>query len=135
MKLSDFGLCKPLDSSSFPNLNEPDNATGRNIKSTLDDKQSNTSPAPRRTQQEQLQHWQKNRRMLAYSTVGTPDYIAPEIVNWRNHLKFPEEAKLSAEAKDLICRLLCNVEHRLGTKGAHEIKLQFKLLQNLVHGG
>ncbi|KAJ8506669.1 hypothetical protein OPV22_007555 [Ensete ventricosum] len=163
MKLSDFGLCKPLDSSSFPNLNEPDNATGRNIKSTLDDKQSNTSPAPRRTQQEQLQHWQKNRRMLAYSTVGTPDYIAPEvllkkgygmecdwwslgaimyemlvgyppfysedpmstcrkIVNWRNHLKFPEEAKLSAEAKDLICRLLCNVEHRLGTKGAHEIK-------------
>nr|CAD1831391.1 unnamed protein product [Ananas comosus var. bracteatus] len=44
------------------------------------------------------------------------------IVNWRNHLKFPEEAKLSPEAKDLISRLLCNVEQRLGTKGAHEIK-------------
>ncbi|KAJ0860314.1 putative protein kinase AGC-NDR family [Helianthus annuus] len=99
----------------------------------------------------------------AYSTVGTPDYIAPEvllkkgygmecdwwslgaimyemlvgyppfysdepmstcrkIVNWRTHLKFPEEAKLSPEAKDLICKLLCNVEKRLGTKGAHEIK-------------
>ncbi|XP_064963018.1 uncharacterized protein LOC135637094 isoform X2 [Musa acuminata AAA Group] len=163
MKLSDFGLCKPLDSSSFPNLNEPDYSTGRNVKHVLDDKRSNVSPAPRRTQQEQLQHWQKNRRMLAYSTVGTPDYIAPEvllkrgygmecdwwslgaimyemlvgyppfysedpmstcrkIVNWRNHLKFPEEAKLSPEAKDLISRLLCNVEHRLGTKGAHEIK-------------
>ncbi|XP_074576251.1 uncharacterized protein LOC141832760 [Curcuma longa] len=159
MKLSDFGLCKPLDSSSFPNLNEPEYRLGRN----LDDKPSSVSPAPRRTQQEQLQHWQKNRRMLAYSTVGTPDYIAPEvllkkgygmecdwwslgaimyemlvgyppfysedpmstcrkIVNWRNHLKFPEEAKLSPEAKDLISRLLCNVEHRLGTKGAHEIK-------------
>jgi serine/threonine kinase 38 len=38
-------------------------------------------------------------------------------------LKFPEEAKLSGEAKDLICRLLCNVERRLGTKGAHEIKV------------
>ncbi|KAL8210240.1 hypothetical protein R6Q57_006972 [Mikania cordata] len=103
------------------------------------------------------------QRMLAYSTVGTPDYIAPEvllkkgygmecdwwslgaimyemlvgyppfysdepmstcrkIVNWRTHLKFPEEAKLSPEAKDLICKLLCNVEKRLGTKGAHEIK-------------
>jgi len=101
--------------------------------------------------------------MLAYSTVGTPDYIAPEvllkkgygmecdwwslgaimyemlvgyppfysedpmstcrkIVNWRSHLKFPEEAKLSPEAKDLISKLLCNVEQRLGTKGAHEIK-------------
>ena len=46
-----------------------------------------------------------------------------QIVNWRNHLKFPEEAKLSSEAKDLISRLLCNVEHRLGTKGAHEIKV------------
>ncbi|XP_042427898.1 serine/threonine-protein kinase 38-like [Zingiber officinale] len=159
MKLSDFGLCKPLDSSSFPNLNEPEYRPGRN----LDDKPSSVSPAPRRTQQEQLQHWQKNRRMLAYSTVGTPDYIAPEvllkkgygmecdwwslgaimyemrvgyppfysedpmstcrkIVNWKNHLKFPEEAKLSPEAKDLISRLLCNVEHRLGTKGTHEIK-------------
>ena len=23
--------------------------------------------------------WRKNRRQLAYSTVGTPDYIAPEV--------------------------------------------------------
>ncbi|KAJ1398932.1 Serine/threonine-protein kinase, active site [Sesbania bispinosa] len=160
MKLSDFGLCKPLDCS---NLQEKDFSTGSNRSGAL---QSNGHPvpvAPRRTQQEQLQHWQKNRRMLAYSTVGTPDYIAPEvllkkgygmecdwwslgaimyemlvgyppfysdepmltcrkIVNWRTHLKFPEEAKLSAEAKDLISRLLCNVEQRLGTKGADEIK-------------
>ncbi|KAM0985485.1 hypothetical protein ACFX13_012972 [Malus domestica] len=103
--------------------------------------------------------------MLAYSTVGNPDYIAPEvllkkgygmecdwsvwslgaimyemlvgyppfysddpmstcrkIVNWRTHLQFPEEAKLSPEAKDLISKLLCNVDQRLGTKGADEIK-------------
>lgn len=162
MKLSDFGLCKPLDSSSFPNLSEAEYPVGRNVNSSSDgDKRF--SPAPRRTQQEQLQHWQKNRRTLAYSTVGTPDYIAPEvllkkgygmecdwwslgaimyemlvgyppfysedpmstcrkIVNWRNHLKFPEEAKLSPEAKDLISKLLCNVEQRLGTRGAHEIK-------------
>lgn len=46
-----------------------------------------------------------------------------QIVNWRNHLKFPEEVKLSAEAKDLICRLLCNVEQRIGTRGAYEIKV------------
>ncbi|KAL5225716.1 hypothetical protein ABZP36_012355 [Zizania latifolia] len=118
---------------------------------------------PKRTQQEQLEHWQKNRRTLAYSTVGTPDYIAPEvllkkgygmecdwwslgaimyemlvgyppfysdepmttcrkIVNWRTHLKFPEEAGLTTGAKELISKLLCNVDQRLGTKGAEEIK-------------
>ncbi|KAJ6847479.1 serine/threonine-protein kinase 38-like [Iris pallida] len=161
MKLSDFGLCKPLDSSSFPNLSEPEYAVGGRTPSNSERHLS--SPAPKRTQQEQLMHWQKNRRTLAYSTVGTPDYIAPEvllkkgygmecdwwslgaimyemlvgyppfysedpmstcrkIVNWRNHLKFPEEAKLSPEAKDLISRLLCNVERRLGTKGAYEIQ-------------
>jgi hypothetical protein len=30
-------------------------------------------------QAEQLEHWQRNRRQLAFSTVGTPDYIAPEV--------------------------------------------------------
>ncbi|KAL7081238.1 hypothetical protein ACP275_14G027600 [Erythranthe tilingii] len=158
MKLSDFGLCKPLDCS---NIQENDFSVGNNYSGAL---QRDGRPAvPKRTQQEQLQHWQRNRRMLAYSTVGTPDYIAPEvllkkgygmecdwwslgaimyemlvgyppfysdepmstcrkIVNWRTHLKFPEEAKLSVEAKDLICKLLCNVEQRLGTRGADEIK-------------
>ncbi|KAJ6430221.1 hypothetical protein OIU84_021597 [Salix udensis] len=180
MKLSDFGLCKPLDCSI---LQEKDFSATNNLSGAL---QSDGRPAaPKRSQQEQLQHWQRNRRMLAYSTVGTPDYIAPEvllkkgygmecdwwslgaimyemlvgyppfysdepmstcrksvtsqascpnankplfvsseiqIVNWRNHLKFPEEAKLSSEAKDLISKLLCNVDQRLGTKGAYEIK-------------
>ncbi|XP_020678061.1 serine/threonine-protein kinase 38 isoform X1 [Dendrobium catenatum] len=164
MKLSDFGLCKPLDCSNFPNFSEPDYTSGSNSNSILDgDKTLNRIPVAQRTQQEQLLHWQKNRRMLAYSTVGTPDYIAPEvllkkgygmecdwwslgaimyemlvgyppfyseepmstcrkIVNWKTHLKFPVEAKLSPQAKDLITKLLCNVEKRLGTRGAHEIK-------------
>ncbi|KAL8263616.1 hypothetical protein R6Q59_021746 [Mikania micrantha] len=158
MKLSDFGLCKPLDCT---NLQEKDFTAANNLSGAL--QSDGRLAVPRRTQQEQLQHWQRNRRMLAYSIVGTPDYIAPEvllkkgygrecdwwslgaimyemllgyppfysdepmstcrkIVNWRTHLKFPKEAKLSPEAKDLICKLLCNVEKRLGTKGAHEIK-------------
>lgn len=46
-----------------------------------------------------------------------------KIVNWRNNLKFPDEAKLTPEAKDIISRLLCDVEHRLGTRGVAEIKV------------
>lgn len=55
-----------------------------------------------------------------------------QIVNWRTHLKFPEEAKLSPEAKDLICKLLCNVEQRLGTKGAHEIKVHLYIIFEIL---
>jgi hypothetical protein len=51
-----------------------------------------------------------------------------QIVNWRTHLKFPEEAKLSPEAKDLISKLLCNVNQRLGSKGANEIKVLYGAL-------
>lgn len=40
-------------------------------------------------------------------------------------MKFPEEARLTPEAKDLISRLLCNVDQRLGTDGADEIKVFF----------
>ncbi|XP_057968846.1 uncharacterized protein LOC131158188 [Malania oleifera] len=166
MKLSDFGLCKPLDCTYLSAIHENEDMDDVNLKESMDidgcfpDSGNGTrwkSPL------EQLQHWQINRRKLAFSTVGTPDYIAPEvllkkgygmecdwwslgaimyemlvgyppfysddpittckkIVHWRNHLKFTEEARLTPEAKDLICRLLCDVEHRLGTRGADQIK-------------
>ncbi|XVE97714.1 hypothetical protein REPUB_Repub03eG0042700 [Reevesia pubescens] len=166
MKLSDFGLCKPLDCTHLPAIHENKPMDDENMTEPMDidgcipdadNKSSWRSP------REQLQHWQMNRRTLAFSTVGTPDYIAPEvllkkgygmecdwwslgaimyemligyppfysddpittcrkIVHWRNHLRFPEDSRLSNEAKDLICRLLCDVEHRLGTGGAHQIK-------------
>ncbi|MED6206829.1 hypothetical protein PIB30_030390 [Stylosanthes scabra] len=157
VRLSDFGLCKPLDCST---LEEADLSVGQNAQGSA---QNDDRTTPKRTQQEQLEHWQQNRRTLAYSTVGTPDYIAPEvllkkgygmecdwwslgaimyetlvgyppfysddpmstcrkIVNWKSHLKFPEEARLSPEAKDLISKLLCNVAQRLGSNGADEIK-------------
>ncbi|PWZ10863.1 Serine/threonine-protein kinase CBK1 [Zea mays] len=166
MKLSDFGLCKPIDCSKLSTLNEDEPMGDDNMRESMDidSSLSNTANGRRwRSQHEQLQHWQMNRRKLAFSTVGTPDYIAPEvllkkgygmecdwwslgaimyemlvgyppfyaddpittcrkIVHWRNHLKFPEDAKLSNEARDLICRLLCDVDHRIGSAGADQIK-------------
>jgi serine/threonine kinase 38 len=97
----------------------------------------------------------KRDRKLAYSTVGTPDYIAPEvlaqsgygfecdwwslgvimyeclvghtpfyaeepmqtcrkIVNWKRTLNFPADAKLSPAALDLMKRLICSREDRIG---------------------
>nr|AGE09676.1 serine/threonine protein kinase [Carica papaya] len=167
MKLSDFGLCKPLDCRNLSAINENEPLHDENLNESMDvDGSLPGSRGGRRWKSplEQLQHWQINRRKLAYSTVGTPDYIAPEvllkkgygmecdwwslgaimyemlvgyppfysddpvttcrkIVHWRHYLKFPEEARLTPEAKDLICRLLCDVEHRLGTMGAGQIKV------------
>lgn len=115
------------------------------------------------TSRDQVETWKKNRRSLAYSTVGTPDYIAPEvfknrgygkecdwwslgaimfemligyppfcseshtetyqkIIHWREHLVFPVDIFVSPAAEDLIRRLLCDAESRLGRLGANEIK-------------
>jgi hypothetical protein len=72
MKLSDFGLCKPVDVSTLPAFAAAD-ASVAGAAAGLP-----PSPSPR-SQGEQLRHWQQNRRKLAFSTVGTPDYIAPEV--------------------------------------------------------
>ncbi|GAA0148786.1 non-receptor serine/threonine protein kinase [Lithospermum erythrorhizon] len=156
LKLSDFGLCKPLE-NKYSSLLEGDEFIAQEVPSGNE----GNSEAPWSMPKEQLQQWKRNRRALAYSTVGTLDYMAPEvllkkgygmecdwwslgailyemlvgyppfcsddprmtcrkIINWKTCLKFPEEPKVSAEAKDLICRLLCDVESRLGTKGGIE---------------
>ncbi|KAF8468520.1 kinase-like domain-containing protein [Russula ochroleuca] len=39
------------------------------------------------TRAETIATWKKNRRKLAYSTVGTPDYIAPEVFMMRGYGK------------------------------------------------
>ena len=160
MKLSDFGLCKPIDpayqQAVLPEILENEAATSRdgegNLPNTIETDQKRA---------EELANWQKNRRRLAFSTVGTPDYIAPEvllkkgyglecdwwsvgaimfemlmgyapfysdepmttcrkIVHWRHHLRIPDDATISPEARDLIERLLCDVDQRLGTSGGVE---------------
>ncbi|GAU39915.1 hypothetical protein TSUD_05070 [Trifolium subterraneum] len=145
LKLSDFGLCKTLDDKYSTILLENEDLIGQESTSETE----GYFVSPWLMPKEQLQQWKRNRRALAYSTVGTLDYMAPEvllkkgygiecdwwslgailyemlvgyppfcsddprmtcrkIVNWKTCLKFPEEPKISAEAKDLICRLLCD---------------------------
>lgn len=69
--------------------------------------------------------------LFACLTVSFLYVLFKQIVNWRTHLKFPEEAKLSSEAKDLIGKLLCNVNQRLGSKGAHEIKVLYGVFDSM----
>lgn len=111
LKLSDFGLCKPVDVSQLPTVLE-DGAMDAN---------SERPPSGAMTSA-QLKHWQENRRKLvrvlqpsglicfvcvcaactaeahsctslealntppqAFSTVGTPDYIAPEVLTKKGY--------------------------------------------------
>ncbi|TWW56388.1 Serine/threonine-protein kinase 38 [Takifugu flavidus] len=68
VKLSDFGLCTGLKRAHrtefYKNLNHslPSDLTFQNMNS-----------------KRKAETWKRNRRQLAFSTVGTPDYIAPEV--------------------------------------------------------
>ena len=74
LKLSDFGLCKPIDTDMLPKLAvEKDGKKSPSAKRDLP--QGGTMD-----RKQQLEHWKRNRRIQAYSTVGTPDYIAPEVL-------------------------------------------------------
>lgn len=144
VKLSDFGLCKGVDTAPTPYMEQYQSEAKR-----AGGKADTASP------KQKADTWKARTRTMMYSTVGTPDYIAPEvfaqsgygpecdwwslgvimyeclvgyppfyaedpmdtcrkIVNWRRTLKFPEEAHLSVKAKDLMERLICDSKYRLG---------------------
>jgi serine/threonine kinase 38 len=69
LRLTDFGLCKPFDASSFLGV-APDDAPAIPAPSAA---AGGPSAAIKTT-------WNFKRRTLAYSSVGTPDYIAPEVL-------------------------------------------------------
>merc|ERR1711936_861708 len=70
VKLSDFGLCTGMKKSHrtdyYRDLSQVKHSDLTNNSNPMDSKRK-------------LESWKRNRRALAYSTVGTPDYIAPEV--------------------------------------------------------
>ena len=153
IKLSDFGLSRQADSDLYQdNPIELKNAYSHipgisNIAAKYADHFNN----------------RMRKRIFAFSTVGTPDYIAPEvfsqtgygpevdwwslgvilfemmvgfppffsdsptetckkIMNWKQYLKFPPESNISPESKDLIRKLVTDVDKRIGYESADEIK-------------
>lgn len=74
IKLSDFGLCTGLKKAHTTEYYRE--ITHINPTSDI----SNPIDSKRRAET-----WKKKRRELAYSTVGTPDYIAPEVFMQRGY--------------------------------------------------
>jgi len=69
MKLSDFGLCKPIDCSKLSTLNEDEPMTDENLRESMDIDRSLSDTANGRrwrSPNEQLQHWRNNRRKLVH---------------------------------------------------------------------
>lgn len=88
VKLSDFGLStgfhKTHDSNYYKKLLEKEPNPGGNTlavpgRGTQRNSMMVDAIHLTMTNRQQMQTWRKLRRLMAYSTVGTPDYIAPEI--------------------------------------------------------
>jgi len=73
IKLSDFGLCTGLKKAHTTDYFKEITANTANPSDFAN------SPGPGTGSRRNRHHWQQNRRQLAYSMVGTPDYIAPEV--------------------------------------------------------
>nr|AAF67167.1 NDR protein kinase [Drosophila melanogaster] len=75
LKLSDFGLCTGLKKSHRTDFyRDLSQAKPSDFIGTCASLSCSPMDSKRRAES-----WKRNRRALAYSTVGTPDYIAPEV--------------------------------------------------------
>ena len=77
IQLSDFGLSKLSDKTFFP-ISIKDNSTNYSILNNKDEI-TNHEPSKSSIPLENQKPIKKKNRLMAFSTVGTPDYIAPEV--------------------------------------------------------
>ncbi|KAL8817161.1 MAG: hypothetical protein Q9223_003961 [Gallowayella weberi] len=79
IKLTDFGLSTGFhpqhENTYYQNLLKGSSSKPRDNRYSVSLDQINLTVSNRG----QINTWRKSRRVMAYSTVGTPDYIAPEI--------------------------------------------------------
>eukprot|EP00004_Rigifila_ramosa_P025331 TRINITY_DN755_c0_g1_i1.p1 TRINITY_DN755_c0_g1~~TRINITY_DN755_c0_g1_i1.p1 ORF type:complete len:372 (-),score=89.18 TRINITY_DN755_c0_g1_i1:30-1145(-) len=154
IKLSDFGLSAPYHTSSVPQPFQPSGSSSPGAAPSPPVGNDGTSTTYR------IATWKRTRKNL-FSTAGTPDYIAPEVVlqtgygaecdwwslgiilfemlvgyppfasettqetyykiiHWKQTLHFPSDIRLSAEAIDLIEKLLAPGEKRIGMSGLRQ---------------
>ena len=76
LKLSDFGLCKPLDDKYSTILLEDENLTSQESTSEAEVK-SGSERAPWLMPKELLQQWKRNRRALVFSLFS---FSKPHII-------------------------------------------------------
>jgi len=84
IKLSDFGLCTGLKKSHRTEFyRDLSQAKPSDFSYASNNKQSNSMSAA--DSKRRLESWKKIRRQLAYSTVGTVDYISPEVFEQKGY--------------------------------------------------
>merc|ERR1711902_194819 len=77
VKLADFGLCTGLKKSHSTQYYKQQ----LEIKSQSEREGLVIQDQDVAREKDKAESWRGRRRKLAYSTVGTPDYIAPEVFN------------------------------------------------------
>uniref|UniRef100_A0A8D0EJG2 non-specific serine/threonine protein kinase n=1 Tax=Strix occidentalis caurina TaxID=311401 RepID=A0A8D0EJG2_STROC len=109
IKLTDFGLCLAHSLVGTPNYIAPEVLLRKGYT--------------------QLCDWWSVGVILFEMLVGQPPFLAPtptetqlKVINWESTLHIPSQIKLSPEASDLITKLCCAAEDRLGRNGADDIK-------------